>query len=247
MQRSRWRSWSWARGSSAAGVTADEAGTVPCSAPMTATAWELQALHAVHGAGPDRAPGAVGAEGEGRDAGGLEGLARRLDHAAGPGGHADGVRFDAGIQPAADPLHEGVEFVLAGGGAGNVGAVAVHGGAVAEQTVGLPVQAGDRCGPEQRDRPGEDLRGGPVVHRQPPAAAPDADTQAGQGHVIVVDPLVRVGGDEQVIRPGRDSRLQQAPLGGVQVLAFVHDDMPVQGDTGFAEQVGRLVGELEVG
>jgi hypothetical protein len=65
--------------------------------------------------------------------------------------------------------------------------------------------------------------------------------------VIVVDPLVRVGRDEQVIRPGRDRRPQQPPLGGVQILAFVHDHMPEQGDLGLAEQPGRLAGELDVG
>src|SRR5690348_14023074 len=98
----------------------------------------------------------------------------------GPGGDAYSVRLDAGILPDTYLPSEGGKLVLAAGRALHRGAAAVHGGAIANQAVDLTVQPGDRGGPEQRHRPGQDLRSRPVVHRQTSAASPHADAEAGQ-------------------------------------------------------------------
>ena len=123
---------------------------------------------------------------------------------------------------------------------------AVHRRPVAQQGVRLAVQAGHRVRPEQRHRPGQDLLGGPVVQGQPPAPPPHADPQAGQGDPVVIDALVRVGRDEQVVRAGRDRGAEQPPLGRVQVLGLVHQDVPVGRFLRLAEQVRRLAGQLQV-
>ena len=100
---------------------------------------------------------------------------------------------------------------------------------------------------EQRDRPGQDLLRGAVVHGEAPAAAAHLDAEAGQGDPVVVDALVRVSGDEHVVGSRRHGGAQQPPLGRVEVLGLVHDHVPVQGLAGVAQQVGGLVGELDVG
>ena len=123
----------------------------------------------------------------------------------------------------------------------------MHGRPVADQRVHLAVQAGHRVRPEQRHGPGQDLLGGPVVQGQPPAPAPHADPEADQGDPVVVDALVRVGRDEQVVRAGRDGGAEQAPLGRVQVLGLVHQDVAVGQRSRLAEQAGGLVGQLQVG
>ena len=102
-------------------------------------------------------------------------------------------------------------------------------------------------GAEQRNRPGQDLLRGAVVNREPPAAAAHLDAEAGQGDPVVVDALVRVSGDEQVVGSRRHGGAQQPPLSRVEVLSLVHDHVPVQGLAGLAQQVGGLVGELDVG
>ena len=58
---------------------------------------------------------------------------------------------------------------------------------------------------------------------------------------------MRVGRDEQVVRAWIDGRAEQPPLGRVQVLGLVHQDVPVARRSRLAEQVGGLVGQLEVG
>ena len=123
----------------------------------------------------------------------------------------------------------------------------VHGRPVADQRVHLAVQAGHRVRAEQRHGPGQDLLGGPVVQGQPPAPAAHADPEADQGDPVVVDALVRVGRDEQVVRAGRDGGAEQAPLGRVQVLGLVHQDVAVSQRSRLPEQAGGLVGQLQVG
>jgi hypothetical protein len=58
---------------------------------------------------------------------------------------------------------------------------------------------------------------------------------------------VRVGRDEQVVRAGRDGGAEQAPLGWVQVLGLVDQDVAVGQRSRPAEQAGGLVGQLQVG
>ena len=58
---------------------------------------------------------------------------------------------------------------------------------------------------------------------------------------------MRVGRDEQVVGAGIDGRAEQPPLGRVQVLGLVHQDVPVARRSRLAEQLGGLVGQLEVG
>ena len=79
------------------------------------------------------------------------------------------------------------------------------------------------------------------------APATDVNAQAGEGDPVVVDALVRVGGDEQVIRAGSDGGAEQPPLGGVQVLGLVDEDVPVARCSRLPEQARGLVGQLEVG
>jgi hypothetical protein len=63
--------------------------------------------------------------------------------------------------------------------------------------------------------------------------------------VVVVDPLVGVPDDEHVVRPGRHGGAQQPPLGGVQILCFVDDHVPIgQLHGAVAERMGSFVGEL---
>ena len=173
-------------------------------------------------------------------------LAGLPHQAGGSGGNPDGVRLDASRQPRADPFGKESEFLGAGGGEAQLRALAVHRGAVAEQGVDLAVQAGHRICPEQRHRPGQDLLGRPVVQGQLPAPPPHADPQAGEGDPVVVDALVRVGRDEQVVRAFGDGSAEQPPLGGVQVLGLVHQDVPVARRSRLPEQVRGLVGQLQV-
>ena len=60
---------------------------------------ELQALHRVHGSGPDRLRAAAAAQRDRHDAVSLQHLARLANQAGGPGGHADGLRLDAESEP----------------------------------------------------------------------------------------------------------------------------------------------------
>ena len=207
---------------------------------------ELQALHRVHRARPDGLGVPPAAQRDRRDAVGLQRLARLAHQAGGPGRHADGMRLDAGGEPRANPFGKKFEFLGPCGGHPSLRARAVHRRPVAEQGVHLAVQAGHRVRPEQRHRPGQDLLGGPVVQRQPPAPPPHADPQAGQGDPVVVDALVRVGRDEQVVRARRHGRAEQPPLGRVQVLGLVHEDVPVARRSRLPEQPGGLVGQLQV-
>ena len=57
---------------------------------------------------------------------------------------------------------------------------------------------------------------------------------------------MRVGRDEQVIRARRHGSAEQPPLGWVQVLGLVHEDVPVARRSRLPEQVRGLVGQLQV-
>ena len=130
---------------------------------------ELQALHRVHGSGPDGLGVRPAAQRDRRDAVGLQRLARLAHQAGGPGRHADGIRLDACGKPRANSFGKKIEFLGPGGGQPALRARAVHRRPVAQQGVHLAVQADHRLGPEQRHRPGQDLLRGPVVQGQPPA------------------------------------------------------------------------------
>ncbi len=208
---------------------------------------ELQALHGLHGAGPDGRGAIPPAQRGRRDADGGQRLTSLADQGGGPGGHADRMRLDAGRNPRANPFGEKTELLGPAGRLPGLGARAVHGRAVAEQRVDLAVQTGHRLGSEQRHRPGQDLLGGPVVQGQPVTPATDVDAQAGEGDPVVVDALVWVGGDEQVVGAGIDGGAEQPPLGGVQVLSLVYQDVPVARCSRLPEQLRGLVGQLEVG
>ena len=57
---------------------------------------------------------------------------------------------------------------------------------------------------------------------------------------------MRVGRDEQVVRARRHGRAEQPPLGWVQVLGLVHEDVPVRRRSRPPQQVRGLVGQLQV-
>src|SRR5437899_13038826 len=88
---------------------------------------------------------------------------------------------------------------------------------------------------------------GPIVQGQSVTPATDADPQASEGDSIVVNALVRVGGDEQVVGAGLDGGAEQPPLGGVEVLGLVYQDVPVARRPCLAEQLRCLVGQLKMG
>jgi len=52
---------------------------------------------------------------------------------------------------------------------------------------------------------------------------------------------------KQVVRPGRTAAREQPPLGRVQVLCLVHQDVQVRVRSRLAQQVRGLVGSLQVG
>ena len=104
---------------------------------------ELQALHGVHGAGPDPSRPASAADRRRVDAIRFQSLAGLAHQAGGSGRHPDRVRFEADRQPCADPFGKESEFLAAGGGETHLRVLPAHRGAVAEQGVDLAVQAGD--------------------------------------------------------------------------------------------------------
>ena len=101
-QRSRCRSWACAAASSRFRGDRRGRGNQALLDADDRDGLELQALHRVHGAGPDGLGVRPAAQRDRRDAVGLQRLARLAHQAGGPGRHADGMRLDAGGKPRAD-------------------------------------------------------------------------------------------------------------------------------------------------
>jgi len=96
---------------------------------------ELQALHSVHGPGADPVLRALRRQREGGNARGLERIAGLMGQAGGPGGYADGMGLDTGVQPGEYAFCQFGQFLLAGGCGADQRAAAAHGRAVAGQGV----------------------------------------------------------------------------------------------------------------
>ena len=124
---------------------------------------------------------------------------------------------------------------------------AVQRGAVPGERVKSVVEVGDGDVAEHPQGPAQDLRTRPVVDPQPARPAGDADADGAQADVVAVDPLVRVAGEEQVVRTDRDRGAQQPPLRGVQVLDLVDDHVTERRAGARGDDPRRLVSEGEEG
>jgi hypothetical protein len=124
---------------------------------------ELQTLHAVHRADADRLFAGFGAERDGGDARRLQGRGGLLTQIVGSPSDADGVRLDTFVLPATDAFDQGGELGVTGGSRMHLGAATVQRGPVADQGVGLVVQAGDRGFTKRGNGQGENLLGGAAI------------------------------------------------------------------------------------
>ena len=88
---------------------------------------ELQALHAVHRPGPDSFGGALGRQGHGAYADGLQRFPGLVGQVASSGSHPDRVRLDARAHPGTNPLGQRHEPLVAGCGREHLRPAAVHG------------------------------------------------------------------------------------------------------------------------
>ena len=133
--------------------------------------------------------------------------------------------------PVVDPflhfLRDEGELDVAGAETFDDGCIAVDFGAASGDRVEVVVHVVDAAAVHQPEAPAEDLRGGAVVDGQPARASRDVDADLAKGHMIVVDALVSVAGEEQIVGVFGDSGAQEPPLVGAQVLRFVDDDVPV--------------------
>lgn len=105
------------------------------------------------------------------------------------------------------------------------------------------VEIADRKVAEHAERPVQDLGAGPVIDLQACRPARDGDPDPAQADVVAVDPLVRVPGEKEVVGAERYRCPQQPPLGRVQVLDLVDNNVAKRRSVPCGDQACGLVGD----
>ena len=124
----------------------------------------------------------------------------------------------------------------------------VERGAVADDVLDVAIEIVDGDSAQDALGVGEDALARAVVDLQAAGASAGLDPKAAEAHLVVVDPLMRIAGQEEIVRSWRDACAQQPPLGRMEVLCLVDYGVGVQAGVGCAsgELLGREVGELHV-